>query len=93
MPQIIKLKGGKTRIKFEMPEDDLEEIFSKGFGPGGQKTNKSNNCVNLKHVPTGLRVKCHEERLLQTNRKLARKSLLTLLDLYLNGDESKIKVS
>ena len=61
--QRVKLKGGKTRYKFEFPEKDLDEQFVKGFGPGGQKTNKSNNCVILTHIPTGLRSKCHDNRL------------------------------
>lgn len=52
--QVVKLKGGKTRIKFEIPDRDLDEQFTKGFGPGGQKTNKTNNCVILTHLPTGL---------------------------------------
>lgn len=33
--KIVKLKGGKTRYKFSIPERDLEEKFIKGFGPGG----------------------------------------------------------
>ena len=33
--QIVKLKGGRQRIKFSIPERDLEEKFTKGFGPGG----------------------------------------------------------
>ena len=48
------------RLKFTIPESDLEKHFIKGFGPGGQKTNKTNNCVVLKHLPTGEVVKCHD---------------------------------
>lgn len=40
-----------------LSEDDLEEKFVKGFGKGGQKVNKSSNCVELKHLPTGIGVK------------------------------------
>lgn len=35
-------------------ESDLEESFTHGSGPGGQAVNKANNCVLLKHVPTGM---------------------------------------
>jgi protein subunit release factor B len=49
-------------MKFEIHEKDLREDFIKGFGPGGQKTNKSNNCVVLKHMPTGLVVRVHDSR-------------------------------
>lgn len=38
-------------------EEDLEEKFIKGSGPGGQKVNKSSNCVQLIHKPTGIMIK------------------------------------
>lgn len=38
-------------------EDEMEETFIKGWGKGGQKVNKSSNCVQLKHKPTGIVVK------------------------------------
>lgn len=38
-------------------EKDLEEQFVRGSGPGGQATNKTSNCVVLKHIPTGIVVK------------------------------------
>lgn len=45
---------------FNLPflnEEDLEEQFVRGSGPGGQATNKTSNCVVLKHIPTGVVVK------------------------------------
>lgn len=41
----------------ELVEDELEEQFVRGSGPGGQATNKTSNCVVLKHIPTGIVVK------------------------------------
>lgn len=38
-------------------EDDLEEQFVRGSGPGGQATNKTSNCVVLRHIPSGTVVK------------------------------------
>jgi protein subunit release factor B len=38
-------------------ESELEEKFVKGFGKGGQKVNKTSNCVKLKHLPSGITVK------------------------------------
>jgi RF-1 domain len=38
-------------------EDHLEESFVRGRGPGGQAVNKTNNCVVLRHRPTGIIVK------------------------------------
>ena len=60
----VQLGGSKALIrhKFMLHDKDLSEQFVKGFGPGGQKTNKSNNCVVLTHLPTGEQVKCHDSR-------------------------------
>ncbi|KAJ9590437.1 hypothetical protein L9F63_016524 [Diploptera punctata] len=77
----------------KLNEDDLDEQFVRGSGPGGQAVNKTNNCVVLQHKPTGIVVKCHHSRLQDENRKLAREMLITKLDNLLNGklsiDEQK----
>lgn len=56
-------------------EDDLEESFILGGGPGGQKTNKTSNVVRLAHAPSGMAVRCGETRSRETNRWLARRML------------------
>ena len=56
-------------------EEDLEESFILGGGPGGQKTNKTSNVVRLAHSPSGLMVRCGQTRSRETNRWLARRSL------------------
>lgn len=56
-------------------EDDLEEHFILGGGPGGQKTNKTSNVVRLEHAPSGLSIRCGETRSRETNRWLARRAL------------------
>ena len=43
-------------------EEDLDESFILGGGPGGQKTNKTSNVVRLSHEPSGLMVRCGETR-------------------------------
>lgn len=51
--------AGKKRL-IDLPvlnEDDLAEQFVRGSGPGGQATNKTSNCVVLKHIPSGIVVK------------------------------------
>jgi protein subunit release factor B len=60
-------------------EDDLEESFILGGGPGGQKTNKTSNVVRLMHEPSGLMVRCGESRSRETNRWLARRMLSELI--------------
>lgn len=69
-------------------EQDLQESFVRGSGRGGQKVNKTNNCVCLHHVPSGIVVKCHRERERETNRFLARRALCDELDHRLNGAAS-----
>jgi peptide chain release factor len=56
-------------------EEDLVEKFILGSGKGGQKINKTASCVYLKHVPTGLTVKCQRERSRELNRYIARREL------------------
>ena len=59
-------------------EQDLEESFVRGSGRGGQKVNKTNNCVYLRHTPTGIAVKCHADRSRELNRFLARRNCAML---------------
>lgn len=77
----------KSRIP-EIIETELEEKFVRGHGPGGQNINKTSNCVVLKHLPTGIIVKCHQTRSQQENRILARQLLQEKLDILLNGEMS-----
>ena len=56
-------------------EEDLDEDFILGGGPGGQKTNKTSNVVRLFHTPSGISVRCGETRSRETNRWLARRSI------------------
>lgn len=60
-------------------EEDLEETFILGGGPGGQKTNKTSNVVRLSHEPSGLMVRCGETRSRETNRYLARRMLAEMI--------------
>lgn len=53
------LAAGKKELT-DLPvlsEDELEEQFVRGSGPGGQATNKTSNCVVLRHIPSGIVVK------------------------------------
>jgi len=56
-------------------EEDLEESFVLGSGPGGQKVNKTSSAVRLYHAPSGLTVKVGESRSRELNRWLARREL------------------
>ena len=56
-------------------EADIRESFVKSGGPGGQNVNKTSTTVYLKHIPTGIEVKCQVERSQALNRCLARQLL------------------
>uniref|UniRef100_A0A3Q2PS82 Mitochondrial translation release factor in rescue n=1 Tax=Fundulus heteroclitus TaxID=8078 RepID=A0A3Q2PS82_FUNHE len=73
-------------------EDELEEQFVRGSGPGGQATNKTSNCVVLKHIPTGIVVKCHQTRSVDVNRKRAREIMREKLDVAYKGELSELLV-
>lgn len=63
-----------------MRESDLVEEFVRGAGPGGQKINKASIAVYIKHLPSGLEVKCQESRSQALNRFLARRMLLEKIE-------------
>jgi len=66
-------------------ESDLRETFIRSSGPGGQKVNKTSSCVQLVHLPTGLSVKCQQERSQSMNRFLARRLLLDRIERLQRG--------
>ena len=61
-------------------EQDLDETFIRSGGPGGQNVNKVSTCVVLRHRPSGLEVRCQQERSQALNRFLARRILLERLE-------------
>ncbi|MDZ4288305.1 MAG: peptide chain release factor-like protein, partial [Prosthecobacter sp.] len=61
-------------------EEDLREEFIRGSGPGGQKVNKTSSTVVLRHLPSGLEVRCQKERSQVMNRHWARIELCDRLE-------------
>ncbi len=68
---------------------DLEESFVRSGGPGGQNVNKVSTCVVLKHVPSGLMVKCQQDRSQAMNRYWARRILTGRLESQIHGRQSE----
>ncbi|MCH9616745.1 MAG: Peptide chain release factor 2 [Chlamydiia bacterium] len=74
-----KEKLDKDLRKAGIFEEDIEEKFILGTGSGGQKVNKTCSTVFIKHLPTGLTVRCGKDRLQSSNRFFARRRLLEKL--------------
>lgn len=69
-------------------EEDIVEKFILGSGKGGQKINKTASCVYLKHIPSGIEVKCQEEPSRDLNRLFARRLLCSKLEELLFKEKS-----
>lgn len=81
-----KEKALEARMgRLGVSEGDFRESFIRSSGPGGQKVNKSSSCVYLVHMPTGLSVKCQQERSQVMNRFLARRLLLDRIERLQRG--------
>ncbi|MCI4626002.1 MAG: peptide chain release factor-like protein [Candidatus Magnetoovum sp. WYHC-5] len=74
--------------ELNIKEEDIEEKFIRGSGHGGQKINKTSSTVYLKHIPTGIEVKCSKERSQSVNRFLARRLLAEKIECLLYKKES-----
>jgi len=73
-------------------ESELEEIFARSGGPGGQNVNKVSTAVTLRHLPSGLRVTVQDSRSQALNRKLARQRLLDAIEQR-RQDERAVELS
>ena len=85
-------KEGALRRKMEglgIREQDIQESFIRSKGPGGQNVNKTSTCVYLKHIPTGIEVKCQKERMQVLNRYIARKILVSKIEGLVLGKLSE----
>jgi protein subunit release factor B len=70
-------------------EKDIRESFIRSGGSGGQKVNKASTCVYLKHLPTGIEVKCQKTRSQRLNRYYARQILYRKIDRLIKGRMSE----
>lgn len=94
-PPLFPVSEAKARALAErmerlgIREQDLEETFVRARGKGGQHVNKASTAVLLVHRPSGIQVRCEEERSQALNRYRARKLLCDKLERKLLGQQSE----
>ena len=68
-----------TLNDIQIPEAELEVTTMRSPGKGGQHVNKVSSGVRMKHLPSGISVRCTEERSQLANRNIAMHRLKTQL--------------
>ena len=89
---ISKEKWEKLTERMEtlhITDADLVEKFILGSGKGGQKLQKTASTVYLKHLPSGLEIKCQYSRSRDDNRYFARERLCEKLHSIISDEKTK----
>ena len=87
----IDLELALRMQKLGIREEDLKEDFVRGTGPGGQKINKTSSTVQLRHLPSGLEVRCQRERQQSANRSWARWELCEQMEQKLAAAKMEVQ--
>ena len=87
----VAVMDPNSKLNYKINQNDVEKIYTRGTGAGGQHKNVTNSCVILRHKPTNI-----SARIDGRNQHQNEKSAWTLLQIRLNeffGGQAQNKIS